>query len=154
MSTHLREAWRVIAIPEPWRSGYDAPYTELVPIRYLIDIMEVDREGSPRLDALTEDISQNGFTDPVIIEVRPYEDMDSRWAKVLLIEGNHRLAAGIRLLMTHIPAKVLPYDSFRDQGVGLSSPVLMELKVTFRDAWEGSGFKKPSQVFNWTGIRS
>ncbi len=76
---------------------------EWVPLHELKGLREYDRTKNPNtdLDALTEDIRQNGLKSPLIIQ---YGKNDRR-AK--LGEGNHRLVAAERLGISHLPARVL-----------------------------------------------
>ena len=151
-----------LGIPEPWRDNHTAKFTELVRVSDLKKWIEFDRlaQDPNRVERLADEIAENGFTDEVLIEVRQTElGMDSRQADVLLVEGNHRLAAAEFLGLSHIPAKVLTTDA-NPIGSGFGHLIhderkdwrRVQLKITVKDAWRGSGFKKPSTVFRTADI--
>ncbi len=75
---------------------------EYVPIEEIEGYKENDREVDPKgdLDALTEDIKQNGIKKPIQVKV------DSN-GKALIVEGNTRLAAAKRLGIKNIPVEII-----------------------------------------------
>lgn len=92
----------------------------LVLIRVLSKYREYDREADSKenfvtflpctvtrdLDKLTESIKQSGIKTPGTLTI--YKN------KALLTEGNHRLAAAIRLNMEYYPLDIEYYDDIED----------------------------------------
>lgn len=105
-------------LPQPWKDPSVNAYhktTELVPTRVLDDLMEIDREVTPKfkgdfahLDELTEDIRVNGFREPVILDYDPVNGL------ALLGEGNHRLAVAKRLGLEGVPTRVVKTNLSKD----------------------------------------
>lgn len=81
-------------------------FAEWVPVEYLDTVKEYDRNekfGSweyKSLDDLYEDIDKNGVTTPIMLY---YSIPDNR---VLISEGNHRLAVAKKYGWTHFPTIV------------------------------------------------
>lgn len=92
---------------------------QLVPIDTLLRLREYDREAIPStdLDALTADIARNGITNPLIIM---YGLADGR---AYLGEGNHRLAAAVRLDLPACPARVLRVQRVGRRGAAVPGAV-------------------------------
>jgi hypothetical protein len=92
-----------VRMPRWQREWTSSSATELVPTYVLMEMLDFDRRETAdpeKWEALKADISQNGFTDPVIIEY----DADRR--KVHLGEGNHRVLIADELGIEWVPARV------------------------------------------------
>jgi hypothetical protein len=131
-------------VPGPWaeralRAGDAAE----VPTEWARQFQEYDRRANPiagsDLDAIKASILQEGFRDPLIIEV----GLNGR---ISLIEGNHRLAAALELGLENVPVRVItsregPAGS-RFSREGISQPSIVRVQEGVGDGW----YLKPSDA--------
>jgi hypothetical protein len=87
-----------------FKAKTDRTYFEYVPIKEIEPYIEFDREkeikfDKKELDSLTKEISKNGITFPITLEI--YNN------KGLITEGNHRIAAAKRLGIKYIPITII-----------------------------------------------
>lgn len=94
-------------LPQPWKTGKHAMETELVRVDDIVPLREIDRNVTPKvpgdtahLDALAEDIRVNGFKEPITVVYDP--DL----GRVMVTDGDHRLAAAQRLGLENVPVRV------------------------------------------------
>ena len=90
--------------PERFKGHPYESKIEHVAIEHLVPLREYDREekkGFTDLNALTENIRQHGVKEPLIME---YGQNDRR---AYIGEGNHRLAAAVRLGLPALPVRVM-----------------------------------------------
>ena len=122
------EVWRggepdvvFMELPEsaPWLRSGRARYTEELPTEEVARFAEFERTG-PRVEKLARDIVNDaGISEPLILDV----GMNGR---AVLTEGNHRLAAALRLGLERVPVTTVTARSVaggaeaavRDVGAG------------------------------------
>jgi ribosomal protein S18 acetylase RimI-like enzyme len=101
--------------------AYDR-YVEWLPTALVARFREYDRDANPLtsdteyLNKLMGDIQQNGIQEPLILEY----SRSTRTA--LLTEGNHRLAAALRLGLTEVPVRVYRREGAFPGGKGVLVP--------------------------------
>lgn len=114
-----------------------------VPTEWAQRFQEYDRRTNPvagsDLDAIKASILEEGFRDPLIIEV----GLNGRAS---LIEGNHRLAAALELGLENVPVRVItsrggPAGS-RFSSEGIAQPTTVRLQEGVNDGW----YLKPSEA--------
>jgi hypothetical protein len=113
---------------------------ELVPVEFLWSVKDFDREksthkGEGYLDSLTKEIAKKGIQAPVAIYFY-YES-----GKVILGEGNHRLAVARRLGLTELPAyvHVAARKTSSRKGKKIPIPTGVNWNNTFRLSPSGLG---------------
>jgi hypothetical protein len=109
---------------------------EEVPVDFLRQFAEFDRGAKPlgtNIDDLAREITERGFDDALILEVDPS-------GRALLIEGNHRLEAALRLGLDNVPVRIVTSRPGRlaDSGVA----------VDVAEGLRSGNLLKPSDVFS------
>lgn len=115
----------------PFAQGVEARAPVDVDPRRLAPFREIDREKSPRLqqrgfdptafgrdylDRLTEDIKQNGLREPITLE---HDEV----GQAQVTDGNHRLAAALRLGLPKVPVAVKPARGLLTGNTGPASGI-------------------------------
>lgn len=93
--------------PEPWKyaRGFPTEHVQYVPVRMLRRTgMQGNELGKTDIDELAADIAENGFREPLMVT---YFHGDKR---MVLDEGNHRLAAAERAGIDRVPVWVSRFD--------------------------------------------
>lgn len=103
----------------------------MVPTHIVAKYMEFDRgsENPAKVDRLAKDIAENGIQNPLQIEY----SHEHGWGT--LAEGNHRLAAAIKLGLTHVPIVVTSSFSGETREHGGAPLHLREGQMKTPPAW-------------------